>query len=170
VYTFFKPRPTIKYCAGRHCHIFHCLKGTTCMNPKGVNQFLDKADASLTSNLCKHIVKCFGQATLKTIESIKSAVDVHPHIKSYIWDGTIMTIFTYKGKGKIIYSTCPHTKAETRYVLSSCRLMSMQPFKIVEYCGLNCLIKTERPEYWLPSCQTLMCHVNVVYKHIKVRI
>jgi len=47
---------------------------------------------------------------------------------------------------------------------------SLQPFEIVKDCGFECLMKTGRPKYYIPSPSTVLCNVRLVFaqtcKHI----
>jgi hypothetical protein len=40
---------------------------------------------------------------------------------------------------------------------------SMHPFKIVEDRGFQCLMKTGRPDYYIPSAQTVSCDVKKIF-------
>jgi hypothetical protein len=46
----------------------------------------------------------------------------------------------------------------------------MRPFSIVEDPGFRCLMKTGRPEYYLPSHSTVSRDVREVFKRVRKRI
>lgn len=47
---------------------------------------------------------------------------------------------------------------------------SMRPFSIVEDRGFQCLMKTGRPEYCLPSASTVSRDVKEVFTKVRARI
>jgi hypothetical protein len=46
----------------------------------------------------------------------------------------------------------------------------MRPFNIVKDHGFNCLMKTGRPNYYLPSGSTVACDVKTVFARTRQRI
>jgi len=111
IYAFFKLDPTIEYKGGWCSHVFQC-NGKGCA--KGVCRFLDKGDAWLTGNMCKHVKRCWGEDVLDEVMQIQSFPAAHDAVKSYQLNGTITTAFEQKDKTKRTYSHQPHTKAQTR--------------------------------------------------------
>ena len=101
-------------------------------------------------------------------------------------DGKIPTVFERTGKGKITYSNCQHTRSETRYGSNSFLkplsrnktraeiikwiLGSMRPFSIIEDEGFKVLMKTGRPEYYIPSHGTVARDVKHIFKKTWERI
>lgn len=67
IYAFFEPHPNFEYAAGQRTHVFTCAKPGC---KRCVRRYLDKGDASSTSNLRKHAVACWG---LKIYESVKGS-------------------------------------------------------------------------------------------------
>jgi len=107
IYAFFDA-PTIEYIKKRRCHVFACFA-------KGCKQklhcFLDTKDSSSTSNMRKHVHKCWGEETVKLADSAKGAAEVQDKlIGGILWDGSIMMAFEHKEKGQVTYSHCQHTK------------------------------------------------------------
>jgi hypothetical protein len=47
---------------------------------------------------------------------------------------------------------------------------SMHPFKIVDNHGFQCLMKTGRPDYYLPSAQTVSCDVKQIFMSCQKQI
>jgi hypothetical protein len=47
---------------------------------------------------------------------------------------------------------------------------SNRPFQIVNDRGFQCLMKTGRPEYYIPSAETLSCDVKKVFVQVRGRI
>ncbi|KAG2134705.1 hypothetical protein BD769DRAFT_1291985, partial [Suillus cothurnatus] len=133
IYAFFKPRPAIEYHDKHRCYVFkYAAHG--CKHH--IRQYLDKKDAKSTGN-------------------ITTAARDGP-IKSLLENRSIKTSFEQKGKGKVTYSHCQHTCAETRFMVND--------------QGFQNLMKTGRPEYYLPSLSTVTRDVKQVFvktqKHI----
>ncbi|KIM65713.1 hypothetical protein SCLCIDRAFT_112220 [Scleroderma citrinum Foug A] len=106
IYAFFVPIPDIVYIKGHRAHEFKCL-GKGCKHR--VCQFLDTEDAKSTGKLCRHIRKCWGEDVLNTIGGAESIDATHEGVKKYSENRSITDAFTKKGKGKVSYSTWPHT-------------------------------------------------------------
>ena len=182
IYGFFKPTPDIEYKDNRRSHVFRCLaKGCSGV----VRRFVDN-DAS-TSNLIRHARKCFGEDTVKAAKNAKDAREVRDKIVgSILRDGTITAVFQRKDREKVSYSHRQHTRTETRLVaLHTCRAPvdsldraelvrwvaeSNRPFHIVEDRGFQCLMKTGRPAYYLPSPSTISRDVRQVFARTRTRI
>lgn len=47
---------------------------------------------------------------------------------------------------------------------------SLRPFKIVEDCGFKSLMKTGRPEYYIPSASTVSRDVRLVFSRTRDHI
>ncbi|KAG1878536.1 hypothetical protein C8R48DRAFT_745210 [Suillus tomentosus] len=91
----------------------------------------------------------------------KDANEVHTKfVGSFLCNGSITALFECKGKGKVIYSHRQHTRAETNLCL----------FKIVEDKGFQSLMKTEQPEYYIPSPSTVARDVQMVFARTRERI
>jgi hypothetical protein len=101
-------------------------------------------------------------------------------------DGSITAVFERKDREKVTYSHRQHTKTETRYVaLHTCRppvdlldrtelvrwvSESNRPFNIVEDRAFQCLMRTGRPGYYLPSPSTISRDVRQVFARTRTRI
>ena len=114
IYAFFSPVPDIVYVNGCQAHMFKCLgKGCT----QTIRRFLDTGDKKSTSNLHRHVKSCWGEDSFNAINEAKGIVAARDAVKSYVKNGSITNAFTRKRKGKVTYSTRPHTKEEIRCVI-----------------------------------------------------
>jgi hypothetical protein len=173
---FFAPTPLIEYVEGRHCHTFQCLAKNCKQKSRSVWRYLDTGDAKSTGNLRKHAKKCWGDNVVASVDKAKTVKEV--------WDTTtnkgsldpqsITAAFEQKGKGKLTYSHRQHTKTESKAEIIRWVCKSMRPFRIVEDCGFQCLMKTGRPGYYLPSQTTVLWDVKQVFvntrKHIAMML
>lgn len=192
IYAFFHPIPAIEYIDGRRAHVFSC-NAKTCKGKgekrRQVRRYLDKGDAKSTSNLRKHAKLCWGNEAVAAADTTKNAAAAREAMSKTDLkrDGSITTSFERIGKGKITYSHRQHTKTESRCV--RCGLLglwlmsesdraeivrwvseSMRPFKIVKDRGFQCLMKTGRPEHYIPSPETVSRDVKKVFVRCRQRI
>jgi hypothetical protein len=111
IYAFYYPVPDIGYMGKRCYHEFKCASRGCKFECR---RFLDKGDANSTGNLRSHVKKCWGGDALKAAEDAedidKARNDV---VKSLNETGSINAAFERKGKGKVTYSNCQHTRTET---------------------------------------------------------
>lgn len=116
VYTFFKPDWDLTPVNGRACITFHCAADACQMPHPYVQCYLDLARIdTLTSNLRTHAARCFGEDALAAADKAKDANEVRKtaHTNGGVLSGQSITVaFARKGKGKVTYSTRPHTEAE----------------------------------------------------------
>jgi hypothetical protein len=166
IYAFFHPIPTIGYKDGRRYHEFNCF-ALTCK--KSVRRFLDKKDAGSTSNLHKHAKICWGLDTVKAAMEAQNASEAR-QILSQSKDGSISAAFQIKGKGKVMYSHRQHTRTETKAEIVRWVSENARPFSIVSDRGFKNLMKTGRPEYYLPSPTTVSRDVRLVFARSRQRI
>ncbi|KAG1866660.1 hypothetical protein DFJ58DRAFT_654764, partial [Suillus subalutaceus] len=119
--------------------------------------YLDKGDAHSTGNMRKHVRSCWGDEVLKAADEAKDANEVRQRIVgSFLQNGSITASFEHKGKMKVF--TCSHrqhTQAETRAEIVCWVSESLHPFNIIKDCAFQSLMKTGRPEYYLPSPSTV---------------
>lgn len=88
------------------------------MPTRFVNRYTDtrQVDGS-TGNMRKHVRKCFGDEALAAADKAKNAEEVR---KTAVTNGGVLSAqsitvaFSRKGKGKVTYSTRPHTESEAR--------------------------------------------------------
>ncbi|KAG1851080.1 hypothetical protein DFJ58DRAFT_661789, partial [Suillus subalutaceus] len=156
VYAFFDPTPQVIEIADHRAHEFKC-KAKGCKVK--VRHFLDKGDARSTGNMRKHVRLCWGDEVLKAADSAKDANEVHNKIVgSILQNGSITASFERKGKGKITYAF----RAEIVCWVSE----SLRPFDIVKDRAFQSLMKTGRPEYYLPSPSTISRDVRLIKDQI----
>jgi len=140
-----------------------------------------------TSNLWRHAVKCWGEENVDATRG-HPVDEIHEATKGVSPSGSIMAAFEHKGKGKVSYSHCQHTRTETRYFLNSLWMRivlnetlnraeivhwvaeSSWPLNIVKDHGFQSLMKTRRLEYWLPSPSTSAQDVKLVFAKTRNRI
>jgi hypothetical protein len=114
IYVFFEPTLAIEYHDKRRCHVFKCA-AHGCKHH--IRQYLDKKDAKSTGNMRKHVKSCWGDAALQAaMDTGNTAAARDGPIKNLLETGSIKSSFERKGKGKVTYSHCQHTRAETRFV------------------------------------------------------
>ena len=114
IYAFFGPIPDITYDAkGHHAHEF-CCTATYCKGKRIVRRFLDTMDRKLMSNLKQHATVFWGSDVVGDALEARGDLKSTRKMLSEMRDGSITTSFQWKGKGKVSYSHCQHTKAETR--------------------------------------------------------
>ncbi|KAG1763906.1 hypothetical protein EV702DRAFT_951416, partial [Suillus placidus] len=153
VYTFFNPKPHIVIIEGRRAHEFQCF-GKSCKAT--ICRYLDKKDAQSTGNMQKHVRACWGEDILMAADNAKDANEACTKIVGgFLRNRSITASFERKGKGQVTYSHCQHTCAETRAKIVKWVAESLRPFGIVKDQGFQSLMKTGRPEYYLPSPSTI---------------
>ncbi|KAL1759027.1 hypothetical protein FB107DRAFT_205984 [Schizophyllum commune] len=164
IYAFYHPIPDIesvndtKTGKTRRAHTFSCYN-RGCKHK--VRRYLDTGDRSSTSNLMRHAVSCWGTDAVKAAQGHGTAKAARDAVTTPSKrDGDIALAFERKGKGKIMYSTRQHTKTK----------VSFQPFAIVEDDGFKGLMKTGRPEIYLPSQATVSRDVKRVFLRSRKRI
>ncbi|KAH7926229.1 hypothetical protein BV22DRAFT_986403, partial [Leucogyrophana mollusca] len=154
IYAFFVPTPTVRYLKGRCYHEFHCMaKGCK----EGIRRYLDTKDAKSTSNMRKHVRTCWGEDVLNTVDEAKNATVARDTIITALLEtGTITAAFERKGKGKVTYSHRQHTKTEAKCIVND--------------RGFQSLMKTGRPDYYIPSPSTVSRDVKLVFARVRQRI
>ncbi|KAF8550525.1 hypothetical protein OG21DRAFT_1384020, partial [Imleria badia] len=168
VYAFFNPTPTIREIDGRHVHEFACSARGCKVN---VRRYLDTKDARSTGNMRKHVRLCWGAEILDAADNAKDASEVRTNIVGSVQrTGSIAAAFERKGKGKISYSHRQHTRSETRAEIVRWLSENQRPFSIIADRGFQSLMKTGRPEYYLPSPDTVSRDTKQVFARTRMRI
>jgi hypothetical protein len=187
VYAFFKPYPTIEYFDGRKAHVFECAVGRCRCKSKFVRRFLYTGDTSSTSNLRRHAKLCWGDEVVAAADTTGNlAVARSAMSKQKGANGLITAAFDKEKKGgKPTYSYRQHTKVEARYVRTVrppwmvhemiwfraefVRWVSVnkRPFQIVNDEPFRSLMKTGRPECYIPSAETLSRDVKTVFVSVR---
>jgi uncharacterized DUF497 family protein len=190
VYVFFKPTPSIEYINNRRVHVFECAakgcKGRG--NGRYVRRYLDTSDAKSTSNLRKHAKICWSDDIVALADKTKdvgAAREALAGLKNV--DASITAVFERVAKSKVTYSHRQHTKTEARYVIITMYLLvfpddlvsaeivrwvteSKQPFQVVNNRGFQMLMKTGRPDFPIPSAETVSHDVKNVFINVHQRI
>ncbi|KAG2029152.1 hypothetical protein BDR03DRAFT_936878 [Suillus americanus] len=156
VYVFFDPVPQIIKIDGRRAHDFKC-QAMRCKTK--VRWYLDKGDAHSTGNMQKHVRSCWGDEVLKAADQAKNTNEVRQKI-----------VGNFLGKGKVTYSHHQHTRVETRAELVHWVSESLHPFNIVKDHAFQSLMKTRRPEYYIPSPSTISRDVRQVFVRTQQRV
>ena len=126
----------------------------------------DTADATSTSNLKAHALKCFGEDAVTAamdVKNLKAARDVMKDKVSLRRSGSIAVAFQRAGTEKITYSTTPATTLEVRanHVRWMCE--SKRPFAIAKDGGYHRNMKIGWPHQYIPSPETISRDVRVVF-------
>ncbi|EPS92664.1 hypothetical protein FOMPIDRAFT_6817, partial [Fomitopsis schrenkii] len=167
VYAFYHPDVKIHEANGKRAHVFRCLKGNC--NAR-IRRWLDKTDKHSTGNLRKHVKACWGEEALASADALGSAQKAREGVKSYVRSGDLTLAFKRTGKGKITYSVRQHSRTETRAELVRWVAESLRPFTIVEDRAFLNLMKTGRPEYYIPSRWTVSRDVQRVFDRTRKRV
>jgi hypothetical protein len=171
VYAFFKPTPTVEYVEGRRCHVFHCTARMCKNKSRGVRRFLDKGDAKSTGNMRKHAKKCWGDDVVGHADKASNANEVRQTtVKATLDPQSITAAFERKGRDKVTYSHRQHTRSEARAEIVRWVSESKRPFNIVKDRGFQSLMKTGRPNYYIPSPTTVSRDVKRVFANVRRRI
>ncbi|KAF6744788.1 hypothetical protein DFP72DRAFT_757427, partial [Ephemerocybe angulata] len=167
IYGFFDPEPKLEFIDGRVCHVFTCANPMCKARTSGGNhqtrRYQDTTDMNSTGNLCTHINNCWGGAALHHAKEAKDSAEVREMLGKtggVYTEESIVLAFARKGKGIVTYSTKPHTKAETR----------LRPFNIVRDRGFLSLMKTGRPQHWIPSPSTVIRDTKLSFVKTRARI
>ncbi|KAF8055640.1 hypothetical protein FPV67DRAFT_1435052 [Lyophyllum atratum] len=172
IYAFFKPVPDIRYVDGKRCHEFECGAKYCKGKSRLVRRFLHTSDKNSTGNLRRHAKKCWGQDVIEAADDAANAdearetIAANPKLRS----GDITEAFARKGKGKVTYSYRQHTKAEARAEYVRWISESLRPIDIVKDRGFINLMKTGRPETYIPSPSTISCDIKLVFAKTKERV
>jgi hypothetical protein len=171
IYVFFKPIPSIEYIDERRVHVFECsarhCKGKG--NGRMVRRYLDTSDAKSTGNLRKHAKVCWGLETVSAADETRNINDARKALEK-VKDGSITEAFERVAKGKVTYSNRQHTTTQSRAEIVRWIAESKRPFQIVNDRGFQSLMKTGRPEYHIPSMQTVSRDVKRVFVKVRNRI
>ncbi|KAL1724844.1 hypothetical protein EV714DRAFT_288218 [Schizophyllum commune] len=163
IYAFYHPTPEIDYVPGKsgsshRSHVFSCFnKGCK----KKVRRYLDTVDKVSTSNMICHAKSCWGEEAVSIAQSHGTATEARAKVAEPLKSTSkITTAFARQGKGKITYSNRQHTRTETTF----------RPFALVEDDGFKTLMKTGRPEYYIPSRSTVSRDVKRVFARTRTRV
>lgn len=168
IYAFFHPIPKfgLDEKTQRPYHEFFCF-AKSCNH--SIKRYLDKKDAGSTGNMHKHAKTCWGEETVKAAMDTGTADEAREVLAKHK-DGSIAAAFQVKGKGKVTYSHRQHTRTQTRAEIVRWVSESVRPFSIVKDRGFKSLMKTGRPEYYLPSQSTVARDARQVFVSSRQRV
>ncbi|KAF5382000.1 hypothetical protein D9615_004201 [Tricholomella constricta] len=172
VYAFFKPVPAIKVVDGKRCHEFECGLKFCKRKTRFVRRFLHTTDKTSTGNLRRHAKKCWGEDVIEEADKAANADKVRQAVagKQDLRSGDIAAAFGRQGKGKVTFSHRQHTKAEARAEYVRWVSKSLGPFEIVKDRAFISLMKTGRPETYIPSPSTISRDVRHVFAKTRARV
>ena len=151
-------------------HVFKC-RGKGCKTT--ICQFLDTKDAKSTGNMHKHVVvcSCWGKPVLTAADEAVNADEVCTKIVDGILkNGSITEAFERKGKGKRTYPNRPLTHAEIKAEIVRWVCVSIWPFDVVSNESFQYLMKSGRPDMYVPSPSTVSRDVWLVFTRTCKRI
>jgi hypothetical protein len=167
--------PLIDYVKARRVHVFVC----SALQCKGkgqygrqIRRYLDTGDAKSTSNLRRHAKVCWGSEAISAADDTKDVFAARDAMtKATPRDGSLLSAFESIKKSKqIAYSHRQHTRVEVRIGIVRWVSENMRPFSIVKDRWLMSLMKTGRPDYHIPSPQTVSRDVKTVFVQCRQRI
>jgi len=179
IYGFFSEDIVIGYNAknGKY-HYFKC-NATHCKGKGGVRRYQKTDDRSLTSNLKKHAMNCFGQDAVDAA-TIGANSSTRP-------DGSIFAAFGRQGARPVTVTHKAHSNAEIRYVYllilgnSICSRYSRahlvrwitesnRSIRIVEDHHFRELMLAGRPQAKLPGRRTVARDIKSSFERCEGRI
>ncbi|KAL1690457.1 hypothetical protein GGG16DRAFT_55660, partial [Schizophyllum commune] len=173
IYAFYKPHVALEYVSGkggiqRLAHVFLCFnKG--CQH--SIRRYQDTSDKYSTGNMLRHAESCWGKEAVKIARTHDDCDTARAKVVEPLkFSGKLTVAFARQGKGKITYSTRQHTKTETKAEIVKWMAQSFRPFSLVEDDGFKTLMKTGRPEYYLPSRSTVSRDVKRVFARSRSRV
>ncbi len=190
VYAFFRPTPAIVYVEDCKVHVFECAASHCKCKTQFIRRYIDTGDISSTSNLCRHAIRCWGDEAVQAADKTTSAKTAWDALTNKEPNGSITAAFERVGKDGVTYSHRQHTKTEARWILSlsNTKLLvanvfkssraefvhwvteNKRPFQIVNDQAFRSLMKTGRPEIYIPSAETLSRDVKNVFVGVCKRI
>ncbi|TFK73078.1 hypothetical protein BDN72DRAFT_791600, partial [Pluteus cervinus] len=154
VYAFFTEPVVNVDLDGRIAHVFRC-QGRNCSHV--VRRYQDTKDRVSTGNMFKHVKACWGHEVLDAAKGAGTIKDARKKVmEPYKRSGQLTASFKLKGEGKPTYSTMPLDRIQTKYVEM--------------YRWYNHLMKTGRPEQYVPSPSTVSRDVKRVFAHSRIRL
>ncbi|KAF8718330.1 hypothetical protein AX14_011894 [Amanita brunnescens Koide BX004] len=166
VYVFYLP-PVFKQEDDKCYQVFRCA-AKECMTIGGhiVKRNMDTTDATSTSNLKAHALKCFGKDAVKAamdVKYLKKARDVMKDKVGLRRSGSIVVAFQQASTEKITHSTTPASTLEVHINHVGWMCKSKRPFVIAKDRGYHQNMKTGRPHQYIPSPETISQDVRVVF-------
>jgi hypothetical protein len=112
----------------------------------------------------KHAKKCWSKEVVASADKANNADEVRwTTVKGSLNLQLITAAFEQKGKGKVMYSHCQHTKSEARAEIVCWVFESKRPCNIVKDRRFQSLMKTGGPQCYIPSPSTVSCNIKQVF-------
>ncbi|KAI9449207.1 hypothetical protein BJY52DRAFT_1097936, partial [Lactarius psammicola] len=157
VYVFYKSTPKVEYFNNRKAHVFECAASPCCLKTRFVRRFLYTGDTSSTSDLRRHARVCWGDEALAAADQTRDVKTAREALRNHnSKNGSITAAFKHVGTGRVTYSHRQHTRIEARYIVND--------------HAFRCLMKTGRPDYYIPSAEMLSRDVKNVFVRVRERI
>lgn len=107
---------------------------------------------------------------MELARNVKNADEARPAIEEFRRTGTLPEAYKKANNRGVTYRTRQFDRTETRIEIVRWVMQNLRPFAIVEDDGFRLLMKTGRPEYYLPSASTVACDVHLVFTRTRVRL
>ncbi|KAI9456117.1 hypothetical protein BJY52DRAFT_1204843 [Lactarius psammicola] len=157
VYVFYKSTPNMEYFNNHKAHVFECAASPCHLKTRFVRRFLYTGDTSSTSNPHRHARVCWGDEALAATDQMCDVKTAHEALRNHnSKNGSITAAFKHVGTGRVTYSHRQHTRIEA--------------YRIVNDRAFCCLMKTGRPDYYIPSVEVLSHDVKNVFVRVCERI
>jgi hypothetical protein len=192
IYVFFKRTPRIEYISDRQVHVFECAAGR-CKgkNGKDVRHFLDKGDRKSTSNLCNHAKICWGTEAVEAADNTHDVDAARKICRRLNYEtGQSLPSLNELGRGKLPLVPANIRRPKQGKVASACNSVSLLSqrlslirncraeivrwvsenkhlFSIVKDRGFQTLMKTGRPNFHIPSPETVSRDVKDMFVRVR---
>jgi len=91
-------------------------------------------------------------------------------IQNFQCSGKVTEFFDQKAKDAVTYSSVQHTATETRVEIVCWVCENLHPFNVIKDRGFICLMKTGRPNYYIPLPSTIGHDVKKVFARVRKQI
>ncbi|KAH9045962.1 hypothetical protein EDB84DRAFT_1258221, partial [Lactarius hengduanensis] len=172
IYVFSKP-PFVEYINGRKSHVFECGASHCRKQKRFVRRYLDKTDKTSTGNLHRHARGCWGVDVVAAADATRDGDAARAALVNHKkLDGSIVAMFRRIRikEEAVTYSHRQHTKAEARVEFVRWVCENTSPCPQLRSRAYARLIRTGRPNYYIPSAATLANDVKNVFLQVRRRI
>ncbi|KAG6839135.1 hypothetical protein C0991_005489, partial [Blastosporella zonata] len=174
IYVFFLP-PVYLRDHGKEFHVFECAaKDCKCTGGRLVKRNMNTANATSTSNLRQHALRCWGEDVVKAAMDVKSIHEAREVLKDKknLKQSSIRVAFQVAGQKQVTYSDRLPTNLKTRVNHVKWVCESNCPFSIVDDKGYHRIMKTGpgRQHTYIPSTSTVSRDVKSVFLGAREKI
>ncbi|KAF7763751.1 hypothetical protein Agabi119p4_8288 [Agaricus bisporus var. burnettii] len=167
IYVCFHP-PKFVAENGQEFQVFQCsAKNCTARDGRLVKRNINTQNATSTSNLKKHALKCWGEELVKAVMAVRSVHEARAVLKEKggLRDGSILAAFQKAGHEQVTYSNRALTNLESRVSHVKWICESYRPFSLVADQGYHRNMKTGpgRQHIYIPSPSTAARDVKRVF-------